>query len=148
MVQRVSAGRVRVEDEVVGAVDGGLAVLVGVEAGDGESDAAAAAAKLAGLRIFEDSGGLMNLSVIDVGGEVLLVSQFTLAADVRRGRRPSFARAAAPEIAEELIERLAMTLEEKGLRVATGSFGARMAVELVNEGPVTIVVDIRGGRVL
>lgn len=146
-MQRVSSGSVRVGDEIVGAIDGGLVVLVGVEEGDGPADVIAAAAKLAGLRIFADAEGLMNLSVSDVGGGVLLISQFTLAADVRKGRRPSFTRAADPGRANELIAGLATALEGEGLAVATGSFGARMAVELVNEGPVTIVIDVRDGRV-
>lgn len=147
VVQRVSSGKVRVGHEVVGAIDGGLVVLVGVEQGDDAADVSAAAAKLAGLRIFADPEGQMNLSVTDVAGEVLVVSQFTLAADVRKGRRPSFTRAAEPARADELIAGLAAALAAEGLTVATGSFGARMAVELVNEGPVTIVMDVRDGRV-
>jgi D-tyrosyl-tRNA(Tyr) deacylase len=146
VVQRVSSGKVRVGDEIVGAIDGGLVVLVGVEEGDQAADVSAAAVKLAGLRIFADAEGLMNLSVSDVGGGVLLVSQFTLAADVRKGRRPSFTRAAEPGRADELIASLATALEGEGLTVATGSFGARMTVELVNEGPVTIVIDVSEGR--
>jgi D-tyrosyl-tRNA(Tyr) deacylase len=148
VAQRVSSGRVRVGSETVGSIGPGLVVLVGIENGDDEADAAAAADKIAALRIFEDRAGLMNLSVVDVAGEILVVSQFTLAADVRKGRRPSFTRAAEPRRAEVLLAALVTALEDQGLTVATGSFGARMSVDLVNEGPVTIVADIRGGRVL
>lgn len=126
----------------------GLLVLAGVDSADGPQEAVAAAGKLAGLRVFPDGAGKMNLSVVDVDGEVLLVSQFTLLGELSRGRRPSFTRAAPPEAAEPLIDRLASLLRESGLAVSTGVFGGTMEVELVNSGPVTLVVDVRQGRVV
>jgi D-tyrosyl-tRNA(Tyr) deacylase len=118
-----------------------------VEDGDGATEAEVLAAKLAGLRIFADDEGRMNRSVGEAGGSVLLISQFTLAADVRKGRRPSFTRAADPEVAEPLIELMAERIRSLGLTCATGRFGSVMAVALVNDGPVTIVIDVRDGRV-
>lgn len=147
VVQRVSRAEVRVDDGVVGSIGAGLAVLVGVTDGDSAEEVAALADKLSGLRIFEDGEGAMNLSVRDVGGEILVVSQFTLYADARRGRRPSFVRAARPEVAEPLIGDLVDRLQEGGIRVGTGSFGAKMEVELVNDGPVTVLLESRDGKI-
>jgi D-tyrosyl-tRNA(Tyr) deacylase len=118
-----------------------LLLLVGVAQGDHEEIASRVARKCADLRIFRDAAGRLDLSLVDIGGEALVVSQFTLLADVRRGRRPSFTDAAAPELAAPIIDRFAATLTELGVRVATGRFGAMMDVKLVNDGPVTIVVD-------
>ena len=136
-----------VAGKTVGAIGAGLVLLVGVEKGDDQHDAAALAAKVASLRIFSDGEGRMNRSVLDQGGAALVISQFTLLGDVRRGRRPSFTAAAAPEIAKALIDQVARLLQAEGIRVATGSFGANMSVHLVNDGPVTILVEVRGGRV-
>jgi D-tyrosyl-tRNA(Tyr) deacylase len=147
VLQRVTRAGVTVDGETVGEIGPGLVVLVAVEEGDGPADVDALAGKLAGLRVFADDRGLMNRSVLEVGGEVLVISQFTLAADVRKGRRPSFTRAAAPEVGAAMVERLTDSLRGHGLAVAGGRFGAHMHVELVNDGPVTIVVDVAGGRV-
>lgn len=141
VVQRVSEARVSVEGEVKGAVGRGLMVLLGVEEGDGEKDAVYMAGKIARLRIFEDEAGKMNRSVLDTGGGVLLVSQFTLLGDARGQNRPGFTRAAEPGAANALYERCARELEGMGLRVATGVFRAHMQVMLVNDGPVTILLD-------
>jgi len=143
VVQRVSRAAVRVEGRVAGEVGRGLLVLLGVAAGDAEEDARWMADKLAQLRIFVDEGGKMNRSVADVSGGVLLVSQFTLLADARKGNRPSFAAAAAPEAASALYEQVRAALAARGLPVATGVFRAHMEVELVNDGPVTILLDSR-----
>jgi D-tyrosyl-tRNA(Tyr) deacylase len=124
-----------------GAVEQGLLVLLGVEVGDGETDAEYIAGKIAGLRVFEDDQGKMNLSVSDVAGQVLLVSQFTLLADCRKGRRPSFTRSALPELAEDLCGSVSRRIADRGIPVATGRFGAEMEVELVNDGPVTLLLD-------
>jgi D-aminoacyl-tRNA deacylase len=141
VVQRVSRASVTVEDEILGTIERGLLVLVGVAVDDDERDADALAQKIAGLRVFDDAAGAMNLALADVGGAVLLVSQFTLLGDVRRGRRPSFVRAAPGGSAQRLCERVAAGLRATGLRVAEGRFGADMAVALVNDGPVTILID-------
>lgn len=143
VVQRVSRARVVVEGRVSGEIGLGLAVLLGVGREDGEADARFLADKVAGLRIFEDAAGKMNLAAADVGGGVLVVSQFTLLGDARKGNRPSFTEAAPPEAANALYERFCARLRERGLPVATGVFRASMAVELVNEGPVTILLDSR-----
>ena len=142
ILQRVTSARVTVEGREVGAIGRGLAVLVGIERGDGELQLAKAAEKLLALRNFDDSEGRMNLDLAQAAGAILLVSQFTLLAALDRGRRPSFVRAAAPEIAAPLIELLAVRLRERGVDVACGRFGARMAVELVNDGPVTLIVEL------
>ena len=142
ILQRVSRAAVRVDGEVVGQIGRGLLVLAGVERGDGPEQAVKAAVKLAGLRLFEDGDGKMNLNLAQVGGAVLLVSQFTLAASLARGRRPSFDKAAAPEVAEPLIQRLGTELEQRDLPVAHGRFGAHMEVESINDGPVTFVLDL------
>lgn len=141
VIQRVSSASVRVAGETVGAIGRGLLVLVGVEQGDGVEAAEAAADKLAGLRIFDDPAGKMNLDAAAVGGAFLVVSQFTLAGSLARGRRPSFDRAAPPEHAAPLVDALVEALRRRGCTVATGRFRARMAVELVNDGPVTVVAD-------
>lgn len=148
VVQRVSRAEVVVDGESVGSIGPGLAVLVGVGPDDSSADSAALAAKLTGLRIFADEEGKMNRSVADIGGSVLVVSQFTLYGDVRRGRRPSFVNAAPPEIAEPLVDELVAHLESAGVTTATGRFGANMAVSLTNDGPVTILLDLADGRVL
>lgn len=141
VVQRVSRAVVRVGGRDVGAIGRGLLVLVGVERGDGAEEVERAANRLATLRVFEDAGGKMNVGVDEVGGEVLVVSQFTLAGSIRRGRRPDFAHAAPAAVAEPLVEALCSALRARGLRVATGVFRAMMEVELVNDGPVTLIWD-------
>ena len=143
VVQRVTRASVTVDGEVTGKIGKGYMVLVGAEVGDTEADARLCADKLAGLRVFVDDEGKMNRSVLDVGGEILLVSQFTLLGDARHGRRPSFIAAARPEEAEPLLVKMQRMLEEKGLHVETGRFRAHMEVELVNDGPVTILIDSR-----
>jgi D-aminoacyl-tRNA deacylase len=143
VVQRVARAAVRVDGQVVGEVGQGLLVLLGVAAGDGPDDARWMADKLAQLRIFEDQAGKMNRSVQDVGGAVLLVSQFTLLGDARKGNRPSFVEAAPPEAAAALYEEVAGLLRARSVPVATGVFRAHMEVELVNDGPVTLLLDSR-----
>jgi D-tyrosyl-tRNA(Tyr) deacylase len=147
VVQRVSSAAVTVGGETVGEIGRGLTVLVGVAAGDGEADAAAVADKIVRLRIFPDDDGKMNRSVADVGGSVLMVSQFTLLADVGKGRRPSFIGAADPSIADSLVQFVAQRVADHGVPVATGVFGASMQVALVNDGPVTIIVESEDGRI-
>jgi len=142
VLQRVSRGAVRVNGETVGEIGAGFVILVGVGHGDGEPQAQWLARKIAGLRVFEDAEGKFNRSLLEVGGSCLVVSQFTLFADARKGRRPSFVQAAPPEVAEPLIERFAALLRAEGVpHVAMGVFGARMAVEIHNDGPVTIWLD-------
>lgn len=133
---------------MVGEIGPGLLVLVGVTHDDTESDADALAAKLTGLRIFADEDDKMNRSVIDVAGSCLIVSQFTLYGDVRRGRRPSFTGAADPDQARHLVDRLCANVRDHGVRVATGEFGAMMAVRLTNDGPVTLILEASGGHLL
>ena len=141
VVQRVTQASVAVEGLVRGAVGRGFMVLVGVEAGDGDADARYIADKVAGLRVFEDAAGKMNLALADVGGAILAVSQFTLLGDARGGRRPSFIAAARPEEANALYEKVVADWRARGLVVETGVFGADMAVSLVNDGPVTLLLD-------
>lgn len=148
VVQRVSRAVVTVDGDAVGEIGVGLMILLGVAEGDTDADAAALAGKAIGLRIFPDDEGKMNLSVADAGGEVLVVSQFTLLADVRRGRRPSFTGAAQPDEAARLVDLVVARMREAGVACATGLFGAHMDVELVNDGPVTIVIDVVAGRLL
>jgi D-tyrosyl-tRNA(Tyr) deacylase len=141
VVQRVTRAKVAVDDAVTGEIGAGLMVLLGVAARDTSADATYVAEKIAHLRIFIDDAGLMNRSVLDTGGAVLLVSQFTLHGDARKGRRPSFVDAAKEPLASELYELTGRELERLGLRVAYGVFGADMQVELINDGPVTILLD-------
>lgn len=142
VVQRVSRGTVTVDEVVVGAIEQGYVVLLGVGHSDGEEEARWLANKIAGLRIFEDEDGKFNRSLLDAGGSVLVVSQFTLYGDARRGRRPSFTDAAPPEIAEPLVERFVEFLQAAGVKqVETGVFGARMHVEIFNDGPVTLILE-------
>jgi D-tyrosyl-tRNA(Tyr) deacylase len=141
LLQRTSGARVRVDGEVVGEIGPGLVILLGVGPDDDEPVTDALARRATELRIFDDAEGRTNLSLLDVGGDALVVSQFTLYADTRRGRRPGFTGAAAPELAERLYLRFAETLRSIGVHVATGRFGAVMAVELVNDGPFTIWLD-------
>ena len=143
VVQRVTSARVTVDDRVTGEIAAGLLVLLGVEQGDGPLDAQYIAAKIRDLRIFPDEAGKMNRSVLERQGAVLVVSQFTLSGDARNGRRPSFASAAPPEVARVLYEEVVRELKTSGLRVETGEFQAMMQVALVNDGPVTILLDSR-----
>lgn len=143
LVQRVSSARVEVEGEVVGEIGPGFLVFVGAEVGDEESDLTYTLDKVVNLRVFEDDAGRMNLSLLEVSGELLVVSQFTLLGDVRRGRRPSFVKAMKPPESERLYEAFIEAGRERGLRVASGVFGAMMKVALVNDGPVTIMIDSR-----
>ena len=148
VLQRVGRAAVTVDGEVTGAIETGLLALVGVAEGDTVGDALAAAGKVAAMRIFPDADGKMNRSVADIGGAVLVVSQFTLLADVKKGRRPSFVSAARPPEAIPILEAFTTAIEARGIRVEQGRFGAHMLVELTNDGPVTIVVDIHDGRIL
>ena len=142
VVQRVSRASVTVHGDVVGAIERGFAILLGVAHADGEEQARWMANKIAGLRIFEDDEGKMNRSLLDVGGSALVVSQFTLYGDCRKGRRPSFIGAARPEVAEPLCERFSEFLHEAGVaQVESGVFGAHMMVEIHNDGPVTLIID-------
>ncbi len=141
LLQRVREARVTVEGELIGAIDHGFLILLGVTHEDGEKQARWLANKIAGLRVFEDEAGKMNLSLLDVGGSVLVVSQFTLYGDARKGRRPSFTAAARPEQAEPLVTFFAQQLRVLGLTVESGVFGAMMQVELVNDGPVTLLLE-------
>jgi D-aminoacyl-tRNA deacylase len=143
VVQRVASARVRVDDRVVGEIGLGVVVLAGIEKGDDLGDVQYVAGKVRDLRIFEDAAGKMNLSVAEVGGRVLAVSQFTLCGDCRRGRRPSFDAAEAPASAESLYEAFLTELRALNLAVETGEFQAHMRVELVNDGPVTLLLDSR-----
>lgn len=140
-IQRVSEARVTVDGEVTGQIGRGLCVLLGVGAGDGESEMNWLAEKIVGLRIFEDDAGKMNRSLAEVGGAMLVVSQFTLYGDCRKGRRPSFTTAAAPELAERLYEEFVARVRSRGIEVATGKFREHMLVSFVNDGPVTLWID-------
>ncbi|MCK4472254.1 MAG: D-tyrosyl-tRNA(Tyr) deacylase [Anaerolineae bacterium] len=141
VVQRVSQASVSVGGEVVGDIERGVVVLVGVTHGDIEEQAEWLARKIAGLRIFEDNEGKMNAGLLDADGAALVISQFTLYADCRKGRRPSFTNAAMPEVAEPLVEHFAQALRDHGVPVQTGVFGAHMLVEIYNDGPVTILLE-------
>ena len=141
LLQRVEKASVIVAGKVVGSIDQGYVLLVGVGHGDGEEQAAWLARKIAGLRVFEDAEGRFNVSIQDVGGSALVVSQFTLYADTRKGRRPAFVDAALPDVAEPLVERFGELLRAEGVPVEMGVFGARMLVEIHNDGPVTIWLE-------
>lgn len=143
VIQRVTEASVTVDETVVGAIGRGFLILLGVETGDGEPQARWLAEKIAGLRLFEDENGKMNLALADVGGEVLVVSQFTLLGDCSKGRRPSFVKAAAPEEANRLYLFFSQVMREQGLTVANGQFQASMQVRLCNDGPVTLVVEAK-----
>lgn len=141
LIQRVSRASVTVEDRVISRIGKGLVVLLGIGRGDGEEQVSFLAEKVANLRIFEDEQGKTNLSVLDVKGEAIVVSQFTLYADTRKGRRPSFIDAALPEVAEPLVDRFVELLRGRGVPTQTGQFGAHMQVEIQNDGPVTIWLE-------
>lgn len=141
LLQRVSRAQVTIDGSVVGSIGPGLVCLVGIGHGDEEQTVAAQAAKTVDLRIFRDAAGKTNLSLVDVGGEVLAISQFTLYADTRKGRRPSFLDAAPPELGERLYVAYCTAIETRGIKVARGVFGAEMEVELVNDGPMTVWLD-------
>ena len=141
VVQRVKSSSVTVDNEITGQIKEGLMVLLGVEEGDQEADAVFLADKISGLRIFSDEEGKMNLSLEDIGGAMLVVSQFTLLGDCRKGRRPSFTKAAHPELAEDLYEKFMALVKAKGIPVEAGVFGAEMLVSIENDGPVTLIVE-------
>jgi D-tyrosyl-tRNA(Tyr) deacylase len=143
LLQRVTGASVKVADEVIGNIGPGLVALLGVADGDSEADARYLAEKTVNLRIFADGTGKFNLSALDTGSEILAVSQFTLLADTRKGRRPSFTSAAPPEHAERLFNQYVLQARNNGLKVATGRFGAHMQLEIHNDGPVTIMLDSR-----
>lgn len=145
LLQRVKKGSVTVDDQVVGKIGSGLVILLGVRQGDTEEDAAYLAQKCASLRIFADEAGKFNRSLLDVNGEALVVSQFTLYADTRKGRRPSFIEAAPPEVSEPLYESFMRYLRELGVHVKHGVFGAMMDIEILNDGPVTLMVESKRG---
>ncbi len=148
VLQRVARASVSVDGVVVSSIGRGFCLLVGVAPDDGEAEVAAAVDKISNLRVFNDEVGKMNLGIGDVGGEILVVSQFTLLGEVRKGRRPSFTGAARPEHAEPLVESMAAGFEDVGIVTRTGVFGAMMEVELVNDGPVTLVLEVSAGRAL
>ena len=147
VVQRVSQASVTVGDETVGEIGLGLAVLVGVGHDDGQAEVEALADKLVSLRLLSDEEGRFNRSLLDVGGSVLVISQFTLLADVRKGRRPSFTKAAAADVAEPVVHALMDAVAARGITVAGGRFGAHMEVHLTNDGPATLVLEVTDGRV-
>lgn len=141
VLQRVKSGRVSVDDRLVAEIGLGLVILLGVGPEDGEGEARYLTEKIANMRIFEDDQGKMNLSLLDVGGQALVVSQFTLYADTRKGRRPSFVNAALPDIASPLVDRFVEMLNARGVPAQKGEFGAHMLVEIANDGPVTIILE-------
>jgi len=141
LIQRVKRGKVTVGGEVVGEIGHGMVILLGVKEGDTEKEADFLAEKVVNLRIMADSQGKMNLSIKDIGGEILVVSQFTLYGDTAGGRRPSFIKAAKPDLAKRLYQRFIEKLKEKGIKVETGRFGEYMEVEIINDGPVTILLE-------
>lgn len=148
VVQRVSEASVTVDGKTIGAIDQGLMVLVGITEGDTEKDIEIIVNKLLNLRIFEDDSGKMNLSLLDVSGSILSVSQFTLYGDVRKGRRPSFSKAAPPALAEKLYDKFNHYINSQEVQVETGSFGAMMDVSLTNDGPVTFVIESIDGSLV
>lgn len=141
LIQRVQKGSVTVDDKIIGQIGLGLVILLGVKDGDTEAVAAYLANKIVNLRIFQDEDGKFNRSALDVGAELLAISQFTLYADTKRGRRPGFSDAARPDISTPLYEKFVDLLKESGLKIETGKFGAHMIVEIINDGPVTILLD-------
>lgn len=141
VLQRVNSGGVSVDGQTIAKIGPGLVILIGVGADDTEKEASTLADKIANLRIFEDAQGKMNLSLLDIGGEALVISQFTLFADTRKGRRPSFTDAAPPQIASPLVQRFVELLEERSVPTCSGIFGAHMLVEINNDGPVTILLE-------
>ena len=143
VVQRVISSSVTMDESMVATIGPGINVLLGVAAGDGETDAGYLAAKVSNLRIFEDDQGKMNRSLIEIGGQMLVVSQFTLLGDCRKGRRPSFIKAAGPDLAEQLYHHFVDHVKKLGVDVQTGRFGAMMQVDIVNDGPVTLLVHSR-----
>jgi len=145
VIQRVSRAQVEISSEVAGSIGRGLVILLGAKAGDDEREVNYLADKCATLRIFEDDRGKMNLSLPEVGGEALIISQFTLYGDTSRGRRPSFTSALEPEVASSLYDRFVEAFRQKGIRTETGVFGAKMKVELVNDGPVTFIITSKSG---
>lgn len=146
VIQRVKESQVKVENEIIAGINQGLLVLLGIAKGDAPADADYLADKIVNLRIFEDENGKMNRSLLQTGGKMLIVSQFTLLGDCRKGRRPSFVNAAPPKEADEMYEYFARQVEQKGVRVQTGRFRAMMAVSLINDGPVTLVLDSKPCR--
>ncbi len=148
VLQRVSRASVSVAGSEVGSIGPGLCLLVGIGHDDTRSEVEAAVDKITGLRVFADELGLMNKSVVDIGGGILLISQFTLLGEVSRGRRPSFSNAGDPELARGLIDLATEWFRSRGIHVETGEFGAKMEVELVNDGPVTLTIELRDGKVL
>ena len=145
VIQRVTTADVTVDQQIIGAIQHGLVILLGVESGDTQADLEYLADKISALRIFSDANGKMNLSLIDVQGAALVISQFTLLADVRKGKRPSFTAAAAPDLANQLYEQFCARIAAAGIPVATGRFAADMQVRLINDGPVTLILDSRLG---
>lgn len=141
VVQRVSRANVRVKENIVGEIDGGLVILLGIEKGDDEKDATSLAHKISGLRMFNDDNDKMNLSILDVNGAALVISQFTLCADTKKGRRPSFLNAESPDLSNNLYELFKALLSKNGIQVQSGEFGAMMDVQLVNNGPVTFILN-------
>ena len=142
VVQRVTSASVSVDNKIIAAIDAGMMILLGVGPGDGESNAQALAKKIAALRIFSDVQGKMNLSILDIGGKAVVVSQFTLYADTRKGNRPSFIDAAPPELASPLCDKFINLLRMEGVPTLSGEFGAHMVLNIVNDGPVTILLDM------
>jgi D-tyrosyl-tRNA(Tyr) deacylase len=147
VLQRVTRASVTVDGDLVAMIGEGLCLLVGIEAADSEGEVRAAVDKIVGLRVFGDESGKMNLDLGDIGGEVLVVSQFTLFGDVRKGRRPSFTGAGPPDHAEPLIVAMAKAFDDLGIVTMTGVFGAKMTLHIENDGPVTLILEIRDGRV-
>lgn len=148
VVQRVSEANVAVDGKIIGEIEQGLMILLGITEGDTEEDIEVIVNKLINLRIFEDAAQKMNLSLLDIGGSILSISQFTLYGDVRKGRRPSFSKAAPPEVAEQLYDQFNDYIKSAGVHVETGSFGAMMDVSLTNDGPVTFVVESIDGKLV
>jgi len=141
VVQRVSRANVRIKENIVGKIDGGLVILLGIEKGDDEKDATSLAHKISKLRMFNDDNDKMNLSILDVNGAALVISQFTLCADTKKGRRPSFLNAESPDLSNNLYELFKVLLSKNGIQVQSGEFGAMMDVQLVNNGPVTFILN-------